>query len=173
MIRKTILTLALLMTIPLAVLIYGFAQTAGDSSGAESPPERIAHRDQVFAECLDGATAAPDRLYCEQMADLTIAYFTDEGLNQQALHKGTFGLVPAWYHTPTPFEEMGARREAEYLAQLSGADGSTRFTGENLAEVEAKLEVLQIEWEKELGIHDAAQEVRAAAASRPGAETNE
>ncbi|MDA7787975.1 hypothetical protein N8940_01945 [Sphingomonadaceae bacterium] len=111
----------------------------------ESDPERIAHRDAYFEKCLDGSSAAPDELYCEWMADKTIAYYTDVGMTQEVLHYGTYGLVDRFYHTPTPLEEMEAKVEAERLAERSGPDGSTRFTGGQLAEYEAALDDLYAE----------------------------
>ena len=106
----------------------------------EDDPVRLAHRDAVNEECIGDVKAAPDILYCEQMADLTIAYYTDSGITQEVLHFGTFGLVPRYFHEATPLEEMEVRVRAEQLALDEGADGSERFTGEKLAEYEAKLD---------------------------------
>jgi len=146
--RKFLIIFLVIVGIPALIALNGMIRMSealeaeDDDPLTETDPERLAHRDAVYKKCLQGSNAAPDELYCEHMADKEIAYYTDVGFIQEIFHFGTYGLVPRFYHIPTADEEMKARLEAERLAERRGANGSTRFTGEKVAEYEEALDKL-------------------------------
>lgn len=141
--RKVFIFLSVIILIVALATLNGFRKmgsASDDDPMTENQPERIAHRDAVYAECLDGSVATPDELYCRQMADKTNAHYTELGFLQEVLHHGTFGIVPRYYYTPTPAEELKIRLEAERFAASNGADGSSRFTGAKVALYEEQLD---------------------------------
>lgn len=143
--RKFLIFFIIVAGIPALVALngmYRMSKDIDDDPMTETNPERLAHRETVYENCLQGSTAAPDERYCAQMADQEIAYYTEAGFVQEMFSHGTYGIVPRFYHTPTAEEEMRARLAAEELAMRRGADGSTRFTGEKVAEYKEALDKL-------------------------------
>ncbi len=146
--KKLVKLIAILILIPALIMGIGLFRAGGklnSDPGAlgNQSPERIAHRDMVYSECLNGSNADPDIIYCTEMADGVNAYFTNTGFLQEMASWGSFGLVPRYYHTPSPMEEMRAKVSAERNAKDNGADGSIRFTGTKLSEYEAQLDRLE------------------------------
>lgn len=122
--------------IPLLFPMYGMFRGA-----MIEPNDRLTQLEAVESECLDGSEARPDQLYCEMVIEFRSTYV--DNFFQEIAASATHGMVSYSFLPMTEKKDLEAQIAAERLALSEGTDGSTRFTGSRLEELQASLQAEQ------------------------------